>query len=240
MADQTNDYSNPDDPSSGTPGGSGGGGFIGHVVDREIERELHDSYLTYAMSTIMDRALPDVRDGLKPSQRRILVAMNDLNLGPGRKHIKCAKICGDTSGNYHPHGEGVIYPTRVNMAQEWKMRHPLIDPQGNFGSIGGDPPAHMRYTEARMTAAAVELLQDLNLDTVDFQLRRAAAGAAGASRAIPQPAGQRVQRHRGGHGLVHPAAQSGGDLRRHRGGDRQARHLPARPAVDRARAGLPD
>lgn len=169
MADQTNDYSNPDDPSSGTPGGSGGGGFIGHVVDREIERELHDSYLTYAMSTIMDRALPDVRDGLKPSQRRILVAMNDLNLGPGRKHIKCAKICGDTSGNYHPHGEGVIYPTLVNMAQEWKMRHPLIDPQGNFGSIGGDPPAHMRYTEARMTAAAVELLQDLNLDTVDFQ-----------------------------------------------------------------------
>jgi DNA gyrase subunit A len=90
------------------------------VVDLEIERELQDSYLTYAMSTIMDRALPDVRDGLKPSQRRILVAMNDLNLRPGRKHLKCAKICGDTSGNYHPHGESVIYPTMVGMAQKWR------------------------------------------------------------------------------------------------------------------------
>ena len=95
---------------------------IGNVVDQLIERELHDSYLTYAMSTIMDRALPDVRDGLKPSQRRILVAMHDLNLSPGRKHRKCAKIAGDTSGNYHPHGESVIYPTLVNMAQNWKMR----------------------------------------------------------------------------------------------------------------------
>ncbi|MHC4990315.1 MAG: DNA gyrase subunit A, partial [Planctomycetota bacterium] len=141
----------------------------GHVVDLEIERELHDSYLTYAMSTIMDRALPDVRDGLKPSQRRILVAMNDLNLSPGRKHRKCAKICGDTSGNYHPHGESVIYPTLVNMGQDWKMRTLLIDKQGNFGSIDGDPPAAMRYTEARMTAAAVQMLDDLNLDTVDFQ-----------------------------------------------------------------------
>ena len=121
------------------------------------------------MSTIMDRALPDVRDGLKPSQRRILVAMNDLNLAPGRKHIKCAKICGDTSGNYHPHGEGVIYPTLVNMGQEWKMRTLLIDKQGNFGSIDGDPPAAMRYTEARMTAATVAMLQDLKLDTVDFR-----------------------------------------------------------------------
>jgi DNA gyrase subunit A len=142
---------------------------IGHVVDLEIERELQDSYLTYAMSTIMDRALPDVRDGLKPSQRRILVAMNDLNLRPGRKHLKCAKIAGDTSGNYHPHGEGVIYPTLVGLAQKWKMRVPLIDPQGNFGSIDGDPPAAMRYTEARMHHAAVDMLADLKLDTVDFQ-----------------------------------------------------------------------
>jgi len=142
---------------------------IGNVVDREIERELHDSYLTYAMSTIMDRALPDVRDGLKPSQRRILVAMNDLGLAPNKKHRKCAKIAGDTSGNYHPHGESVVYPTLVNMGQAWKMRVPLIDPQGNFGSIDGDPPAAMRYTEARMTAAAVEMLDDLKLDTVDYQ-----------------------------------------------------------------------
>jgi DNA gyrase subunit A len=152
------------------PAGSGGSGDNpGHIVDLKIERELQDSYLTYAMSTIMDRALPDVRDGLKPSQRRILVAMNDLNLRPGRKHLKCAKIAGDTSGNYHPHGESVIYPTLVGLAQKWRMRVGLIDPQGNFGSIDGDPPAAMRYTEARMTQAAVDMLEDLKLDTVDFQ-----------------------------------------------------------------------
>ncbi|MFM8642945.1 MAG: DNA topoisomerase (ATP-hydrolyzing) subunit A, partial [Phycisphaerales bacterium] len=121
------------------------------------------------MSTIMDRALPDVRDGLKPSQRRILVAMHDLNLTPGRKQIKCAKICGDTSGTYHPHGESVIYPTLVNMGQSWKTRALLVDKQGNFGSIEGDPPAAMRYTEARMTAAAVALMEDLDKDTVDFK-----------------------------------------------------------------------
>ena len=140
----------------------------GHVIEQLIDRELHDSYLTYAMSTIMDRALPDVRDGMKPSQRRIMVAMNDLNLSPGRKHRKCAKIAGDTSGNYHPHGESVIYPTLVNLGQNWKMRAMLVDKQGNFGSIDGDPPAAMRYTEARLTHVAVEMLDDLKLDTVDF------------------------------------------------------------------------
>ncbi len=144
-------------------------GPVDRIEDLQIERELQDSYLTYAMSTIMDRALPDVRDGLKPSQRRILVAMNDLNLGPRSKHRKCAKIAGDTSGNYHPHGEQVIYPTLVRLAQDWSMRHPLIDGQGNFGSTDGDPPAAMRYTEARMDNPAQELLEDLNLDTVDFQ-----------------------------------------------------------------------
>ena len=142
---------------------------IDHVVEMPIEQELHTSYLTYAMSTIMDRALPDVRDGLKPSQRRILVAMHDLNLTPGRKHIKCAKICGDTSGNYHPHGESVIYPTLVNLGQVWKTRYLLIDKQGNFGSIEGDPPAAMRYTEARMTAPATAMLEDLDKETVDFK-----------------------------------------------------------------------
>jgi len=133
-----------------------------------IEEEMKGSYLTYAMSVIIQRALPDVRDGLKPSQRRILVAMNDLNLGPRSKHRKCAKIAGDTSGNYHPHGESVIYPTLVRMAQDFNMREPLVDPQGNFGSIDGDPPAAMRYTEARMTAATPEMLEDLDKDTVDF------------------------------------------------------------------------
>ena len=138
------------------------------IRDLNIERELQDSYLTYAMSTIMDRALPDVRDGLKPSQRRILVAMNDLNLTPGRKHIKCAKIAGDTSGNYHPHGEAVIYPTLVRMGQEWNTRYMLVDKQGNFGSSDGDPPAAMRYTEARMTAVTVEMMADLEYETVNF------------------------------------------------------------------------
>jgi len=137
-------------------------------VDHPIEDELKDSYLTYAMSVIVSRALPDVRDGLKPSQRRILVAMNDLNLGPGAARIKCAKISGDTSGNYHPHGESVIYPTLVRMAQEWNMRHVLIDKQGNFGSIAGLPAAQMRYTEARLSPIAAALLDDLKLDTVDY------------------------------------------------------------------------
>ncbi|MEM7808968.1 MAG: DNA topoisomerase (ATP-hydrolyzing), partial [Planctomycetota bacterium] len=156
------DTTPPDDTASPGPSAE-------LIEDLNIERELQDSYLTYAMSTIVDRALPDVRDGLKPSQRRILFAMDKLNLGPRSKHVKCAKISGDTSGDYHPHGDTVIYPTLVRMGQGWSMRHPLVDPQGNFGSTDGDPPAAMRYTEARMTAVAAEMLADINLDTVDFQ-----------------------------------------------------------------------
>jgi len=139
------------------------------IDDLLLEEEMRDSYLTYAMSVIMSRALPDVRDGLKPSQRRILVAMRDLNLGPRSKTTKCAGIVGETMKKYHPHGEIVIYPTLVRMAQPFNMRYPLIDSQGNFGSIDGDPPAAMRYTEARLTATAVEMMEDLQLDTVDFQ-----------------------------------------------------------------------
>ena len=146
-------------PGAGTPG----------AVDLAIERELADSYLTYAMSTIVDRALPDVRDGLKPSQRRILVAMNDLNLSPGRKHSKCAGIVGETMKKYHPHGDQAIYPTLVNMGQEWKTRYMLVNKQGNFGSIDPDPPAAMRYTEARLDRHAMEMLEDLKLDTVNWQ-----------------------------------------------------------------------
>ena len=140
----------------------------GRLIDLPIEDELKNSYLTYAMSVIVSRALPDVRDGLKPSQRRILVAMNDLNLTPGSGRVKCAKISGDTSGNYHPHGESVIYPTLVRMAQEWNMRHMLVDKQGNFGSIAGLPPAAMRYTEARLSSMSSLMLEDLKLDTVDY------------------------------------------------------------------------
>ena len=146
--DPTGEISIPEDP---------------RVKRTEIQDEMQTSYLTYAMSVIISRALPDVRDGLKPSQRRILVAMNDLNLSPGGGRKKCAKIAGDTSGNYHPHGEGGIYPTLVRMAQEWVMRETLIDKQGNFGSLAGLPPAAMRYTEARLSNAASEMLRDICL-----------------------------------------------------------------------------
>lgn len=141
----------------------------GRITLRSIEREMKESYLTYALSVIHSRALPDVRDGLKPSQRRILVAMHDLNLGPRAKYRKCAKVAGDTSGNYHPHGEAVVYPTLVRMAQEFSLRYPLIDGQGNFGSIDGDPPAAMRYTESRMSGVATEMLADIERETVDYE-----------------------------------------------------------------------
>jgi DNA gyrase subunit A len=137
------------------------------IVPRNVEEEVKESYIRYSMSVIISRALPDVRDGLKPSQRRILYAMRQLNLTPGAKHRKCAKICGDTSGDYHPHGETVIYPTLVRMGQSWLMRYTLVDGQGNFGSIDGDSPAAMRYTEARLTHAALALMEDLDKETVD-------------------------------------------------------------------------
>ena len=133
-----------------------------------VAEEVKNSFLDYSMSVIISRALPDVRDGLKPSQRRILYAMHELSLYPPKKHMKCAKIAGDTSGNYHPHGEAVIYPTLVHMGQPWAMREPLIDPQGNFGSVEGDPPAAMRYTEARMTHLGGTLMSDMDKETVDF------------------------------------------------------------------------
>src|ERR1700726_4925268 len=134
----------------------------------DIEVEMRKSYLDYAMSVIIARALPDVRDGLKPVQRRILVAMNDLGLASNRGYRKCAKICGDTSGNYHPHGEAVIYPALVRLAQDFNMRYPLIDGQGNFGSVDGDPPAAMRYTEARLSAITGELMADIEKQTVNM------------------------------------------------------------------------
>jgi len=158
VADDADDTTPPSDPVENDPQAAA---IAMRLIDLPIEDELRESYLTYAMSVIVSRALPDVRDGLKPSQRRILVAMNDLNLSPGASRVKCAKISGDTSGNYHPHGESVIYPTLVRMAQEWNMRHVLIDKQGNFGSIAGLPAAAMRYTEARMSPFAAMLLDDL-------------------------------------------------------------------------------
>src|SRR6188472_3853320 len=133
-----------------------------------VAEEMSKSFLDYSMSVIISRALPDARDGLKPSQRRILYAMNELGVQPTRKHIKCAKIVGETMGNYHPHGDQAIYPTLVHMAQPWAMRERLVDGQGNFGSVEGDPPAAMRYTEARMTHLGAALMTDMEKDTVDF------------------------------------------------------------------------
>ena len=140
----------------------------GEIKERSIVDEMKSNYIDYSMSVIVSRALPDIRDGLKPSQRRVLVAMNDLALTPTSHFRKCAKIAGDTSGNYHPHGESVVYPTLVKMAQEFSTRYILVEGQGNFGSIDGDPAAAMRYTEARMGKITPEMLRDLNKGTVTF------------------------------------------------------------------------
>ncbi len=161
------------EPTAPTPEPSpqpdGGAYSRGEKISKiNVADEIKNSFLDYSMSVIISRALPDVRDGLKPSQRRILYAMHELSLFPGRKPYKCAKICGDTSGNYHPHGEAVIYPTLVHMAQPWAMRERLVDGQGNFGSIENDPPAAMRYTEARLTHLGTALMADMDRDTVDF------------------------------------------------------------------------
>ncbi|MCI0462672.1 MAG: DNA gyrase subunit A [Gemmataceae bacterium] len=155
----------PSPPSPPDPGANGNGD---HWQPLNIEDELRESYLNYAMSVLVSRALPDVRDGLKPSQRRILVAMHDLGLGPNSATSKCAGIIGETMKRYHPHGDQSIYMTLVRLAQDWTMRHCLIHPQGNFGSLAGLPPAAHRYTEARLTSIGSEMLTDLDRDTVDF------------------------------------------------------------------------
>ena len=138
------------------------------VHDIDLKKTMEKSYIDYAMSVIASRALPDVRDGLKPVQRRILYAMIELNNGPDKPHRKCARIVGDTMGKYHPHGDSSIYGALVNMAQEWSTRYPLVDGHGNFGSVDGDGAAAMRYTEARLSKISMEMLADINKDTVDF------------------------------------------------------------------------
>jgi DNA gyrase subunit A len=169
MPDENESNQPPQPPQSPEQKPTGGAYTQGEKVSKiNVADEIKNSFLDYSMSVIISRALPDVRDGLKPSQRRILYAMENLSLFPGRKHIKCAKICGDTSGNYHPHGEAVIYPTLVHMAQPWAMREKLVDGKGNFGSVENDPPAAMRYTEARLTHLGALLMSDMEKDTVDF------------------------------------------------------------------------
>ena len=139
-----------------------------NLSDVRIDDEMSTSFMDYAMSVIIARALPDVRDGLKPVHRRILTTLHDLGLNHTKAFRKCAKIAGDVSGNYHPHGEAVVYPALARMAQDFSMRGVLVDGQGNFGSVDGDPPAAMRYTEARMTEIAENLLVDIDKETVDF------------------------------------------------------------------------
>src|SRR5919112_378495 len=141
----------------------------GNIEPRGLEEEMRSSYLDYAMSVIVGRALPDVRDGLKPVHRRVLYAMNEAGLQPNRPYGKCARIVGEVMGKYHPHGDSAIYDTLVRLAQDFSMRNPLVDGQGNFGSVDDDPAAAMRYTEARLHALAREMLRDLDKDTVDFQ-----------------------------------------------------------------------
>ena len=139
------------------------------VIPAAIEDEMRTAYLDYSMSVIVNRALPDVRDGMKPVQRRILVAMNDLNLSPDRPYRKSAKITGDVNGNYHPHGTSAIYDAMVRLAQDFSLRYPLVDGQGNFGSVDGDSAAAERYTEARLSAVGMEMLSEIDRQTVDFR-----------------------------------------------------------------------
>src|SRR5664280_633772 len=154
-----------DDPNQQLPLDPNRGGNIQPI---NIEEEMRRSYLDYSMSVIIGRALPDVRDGLKPVHRRILYAMHDMGLLHNRKHVKCAKVVGEVLGKYHPHGDSAVYDAMVRMAQDFSLRYPLVDGQGNFGSVDGDPAAAYRYTEARMTAIAEEMLADIDKDTVDF------------------------------------------------------------------------
>ena len=186
------------------------------ILPVSLEDEMRQSYLDYAMSVIVGRALPDVRDGLKPVHRRVLYAMRELGNDWNKAYKKSARVVGDVIGKYHPHGDTAVYDTIVRMAQPFSMRYLLVDGQGNFGSVDGDMPAAMRYTEVRMSRIAHELLADIDKETVDFvaQLRRVRARAVGAADARAEPADQRPDRHRGRHGDQHPAAQPHRDHQR--------------------------
>src|SRR5882757_4257419 len=167
MADDQNPQL-PLDPKNPDGGNPPNGPGAANIVPINVEEEMRRSYLDYSMSVIIGRALPDIRDGLKPVHRRILYAMHDMGLLHNKKHVKCAKVVGEGLGKYHPHGDAALYDALVRMAQPFSLRYPLIDGQGNFGSVDGDPPAAYRYTEARLTRIAEELLQDIDKDTVDF------------------------------------------------------------------------
>ena len=181
-----------------------------------IEDELKTSFISYAMAVIVSRALPDVRDGLKPVHRRILYSMQELGVTPDKPFRKSARIVGDVLGKYHPHGDSSVYDAMVRLAQDFATHYPLVDGQGNFGSVDGDGAAAMRYTEARLSKLSMEMVRDLDKETVDFypELRRNADAAGGAAQPLPEPAGERFVRYRGRHGDEHSAAQSGRSDRR--------------------------
>ena len=179
-----------------------------------FEEALSERYLAYALSTIMARSLPDVRDGLKPVHRRLLFAMRELGLNPRAGFKKCARVVGDVMGKFHPHGDAAIYDAMVRLAQEFAVRYPLVEGQGNFGNIDGDNAAAMRYTEARLTAVAEALLDGIDQDTVDFRDTYDGEGAEPIVPAcsFPKSVGEWRARHRRGHGYQHPAAQCRRDL----------------------------
>ena len=214
-------------PVTDTPELEGGAPPPSDIALISITDEMRKSYLDYAMSVIVSRALPDVRDGLKPVHRRILFSMNEQGYEWNRPYRKSARVVGDVIGKYHPHGNEAVYFSLVRMAQEFSLRVTLVDGQGNFGSVDGDMPAAMRYTEVRMERITNSLLDDLDKDTVDFKdnydgSEQRADGAAGA---LPEPAGQWRRRHRRRHGDQHPDPQSRRGDRRHADGAGQ----PATP-----------
>ena len=192
------------------------------MIQHEIYDEMKQSYIDYAMSVIVSRALPDARDGLKPVHRRILYGMDALGIGPNQPHKKSARIVGEVMGKYHPHGDSSIYDAMVRLAQPWNMRYPMVDGHGNFGSIDGDGAAASRYTEARMTPFSLEMLRDIDKDTVDFVPNydgEEQEPVVLPSR-VPNLLDQRFRRYRCRYGDGHPAPQLKRHHRRLRQGDR--------------------
>jgi hypothetical protein len=216
--------------------------FAKETLPISLEEEMRRSYLDYAMSVIVGRALPDARDGLKPVHRRVLFAMTELNNDWNRPYKKSARIVGDVIGKYHPHGDQSVYDTIVRMAQDFSMRHMLVDGQGNFGSVDGDNAAAMRYTEIRLAKIAHEMLADLDKETVDF-----GPNYDGSEKEplvlpskLPEPARQRLGRHRGRHGDQHPAAQPQRSRRRLPASAEEPRGVDRRADGDHPGARLPD
>ena len=209
------------------PPASGGGD---HIEPVDLKKALEERYLAYALSTIMHRALPDVRDGLKPVHRRIMHAMRLLRLNPDQGFAKCARIVGEVMGKFHPHGDQSIYDALVRLAQDFAVRYPLVDGQGNFGNIDGDNAAAMRYTEARMTEVATGAARRHHRGCRRFppDLQRGGRGAGRPARRLPEPSRQRFVGHRGRHGDLDPAAQRRRTVRRGAASDRRSRRCRSR------------